>query len=181
MKLGEFFLNSAAIRRSPTKAVKFLAKQQDAHAQKQIVEVTALLTYLDEAERSQCERDACKFIAKEYAGCAIPDKATRAEEAFRVLALALRSSEDPSVYLVDSCDELKHALSAPTAADLYETYLAFVAEEFPLSVTTGDFEVLVEEASKKSLCDLLSERGFGPILRALPSLAARFGTLPTRT
>ena len=43
-----------------------------------------------------------------------------------------------------------------------------------------DFEVLVEEASKKSLCDLLSERGFGPILRALPSLAARFGTLPTR-
>lgn len=176
MKLGEFL--SGATATAPGKPVKFKifgGKVQS--SEKVFVDVEAVLTFVSEDERQAANCDAQKHIKLLYGDVEPPANAFADEVAYQILFRSLRDSQSANFAapFADTIIQLRKVLAAKPAKDLYVKYLDFVYEEFPDDISPDELEALTKDAEKKSFAVLLSEYEFSKIVRALPSLADRFG------
>jgi len=178
MKLGDIL---GAGFEAPHHKVTFKVIGKDRQGSQVVADASAVLAFVSEDDRKECWREADRETRKKYPDGDAPEAVTSDERCYHLLCRALRDEDDPRQPFAGNVGELRRALSANTFVELMRTYNEFCADEFPPHVDVDTFEKLAEEAKKKSLLDLLSQYDSWTILRALPSLVARFGKLKTET
>lgn len=177
MQLSDFLdpATHSAATPAPTRTVRF--KLANARV---VANATAELAFVVDEKRLEALRDADKHIAKTYS--AEPSVSARwDEEMYFILQRALRDSDDVEKPFARTPLELRNALVFVEARRVYDEYLRFVREEFPADFSPEEFLEIVEDAKKKPLPILLSERGSEQIRSVLPSLVAHFGKYPQPT
>lgn len=182
MKLGDLIASSMAGKAllAPTKHIKFKVLLHTADGQRTASDASAMLVFLDDNERDQAIAAADKASEARYGGNP-PVDAREGERQYYILAAALRDEEDTRVSFAKDVAELKRSLHAIDRARIYEAYIDFLAEEYPVEIDEATWKALVDDAEKKSLRDLLMLYGSSQIRRVVMPLAGRYGAPPTVT
>lgn len=175
MDLADFLSTASRAVPAPTRTVKFKLIGSGSDSTRVIVDATAELAFLDDAERLEALRAAADYVKKTYKGEEPVMSRRYDEEMYFILRRALRRTDDISEPIARTELELRNALVLPEALRLWDEYQRFVREEFPPDYSEEETRELVEEAKKKSLIALLSERGSGPIRAAWASLVVASG------
>jgi len=120
---------------------------------------------------------------KELAGLGAPPTAERraAEEAFHLVALALRQEADPSQPLFNSALQAKSMLVRDEAVRVRDEYQRYVDTYFPPAFSDEEARRLAADAKAFFFSDLLTRYGYWRILQALPFLALAYGASLTPT
>lgn len=183
MKLGEIITGKAGgVYDAPTRPVRFKVIGKRANGEQVVADAEAVIAFVPESQRVESRVAADKALRMSFPDGNAPADLLNDERVYHLLLKCLKDSDDHRQPFAMTVDELKGSLHRRVAVDLYTAYEKFSADEFPEEMDVDTFEQLVEEAKKKSLCDLLSSHGSELILRALPSLAAHFGkSQPTPT
>jgi len=150
MRLHEFLRQSA--EPAPTRPVEYKAVWVDPRTMlKTVRDVRAVLVYLSEHERQESISVADASLTEKFKDKkAGPDEGQRTdEEAYHVLAKALRSVDNPAVQFVQTVDELRRSLTNRTLRRLSREYSDFLEKEFPDKVDKKTMEEMVEEAQGK--------------------------------
>lgn len=180
MRLGDF-LNVTVEGQvtAQTHPVTFKAIKRGKHGDEYVIEVKAVIAFVDEKRRDEAMDAAEAAIRRVYPDGNAPVEKRSNEIAYQVLLRALRDADDARVQFAESVEQLRAVLVQRVATYLYSEYLDFVDEEFPEVITPDQFAELVEAARKKSLSDLLTSTDYWTLRRALPGLVAHFGKSPT--
>ncbi len=182
MRLGDF-LNTTVEGHvaAPLHPVTFKAIKRGKHGEEYVIEMKAVLAFVDEKRRDDAIDAAEAAIRRVYPDGNTPAEKRSNEIAYQVLLRALRDGDDPRVQFAENVEQLRSVLVQRVATHLYGEYLDFVDEEFPEVITPEQFAELVEAARKKSLSDLLTSTDYWTLRRALPGLVAHFGKSLTLT
>lgn len=182
MKLGDLRTASLSGKAllAPTKRVTFKVLLHTQHGERTTTDASAILVFLDDEERDQALTAADKAVEARYNGNP-PRDAREQERQYHVLAAALRDEENTAATFAQDAAELKRALHAIDRDRVYEAYIDFLAEEYPVEIDEATWKALTEEAEKKSLRDLLMQFGSSLIRRVVLPLAGRYGAPPTPT
>lgn len=149
-----------------------------------VAEAPAVLRFVSDRARLAAADSAAESIAKNTAlSVAGPPSAERRaqEEAYHLLAQAVRDKESPASVFFESVEQAKSMLVNSEALRLVNEYERYVATHFPESLTEQEARAIAEDARNFTGADLLRSRGYWQILRALPYLAVTFGAslIPT--
>jgi hypothetical protein len=179
VQLGDLMRAGDGVFRAPTRPVAFKAIGRDGEGNRIVRDVAAVLEFVDEDDRETARIEAEKELRKSFPAGDPPADVLNDARAYRVLLLALRDADDPRKPFALSFPELRRSLHHLEARRIYLDYLDWCDLEFPSQIDDDQFDALVEEAKKKSFGDLLSSHDSLLIVRALPSLVARFGKSTT--
>jgi hypothetical protein len=149
MRLGDFLNTSIEGQlMAPTHPVSFKAIKRSKHGEEYIVEVKAVLAFVDEKRRDEAMDAAEAAIRRLYPDGNAPAERRSNELAYQVLLHALRDADDPRVQFAESVEQLRSVLVQRVATHLYGEYRDFVDEEFPEVITPEQFADLVEQGRK---------------------------------
>jgi len=135
---------------APTHPVNFKALARGPRGDRHVVDVAAVLAFVDEDERETAIDAANAAVRRAYPEGGEPEEKRRNAVAYEILVRALRDAEDSRAQLSASVEELRKALVQPVATRLYADYLAFVDSEFPSTPTPQQLKELTSEAEKNS-------------------------------
>jgi len=184
MKLADILtkgLTSSSALLAPTKRVEFRVMGHTKQGERTFLDASAILVFLDDQEREAALREAGK-VARLRNGGADPSHGEMVEErTYQLLALALRDEDNTAAVFTRDATTLRKALHALEATRVWETYEAFLAEEYPSELDEETWKRLVDDAEKKYLRDLLLQYGSSAIRRVVPFLAGRCGAPLTVT
>lgn len=180
MRLGDFLSTTVEGQvAAPVHPVTFKAIKRGKHGEEYVIEMKAALAFVDEKRRDEAMDAAEAAIRRVYPDGNAPVEKRSNEIAYQVLLRALRDADDPRVQFAESVEQLRSVLVQRVATHLYAEYQDFVDEEFPEVITPEQFADLVEQATKKSMRDLLISTDYWTLRRALPGLVAHFGRSQT--
>lgn len=167
---------------APIKPVTFQVVGEDRTSGAKVrAEARAVLVFVDEAQREDVLADAEKAMRQKYPSGEIPPLSIANEITFQKLVRALRDADSPRRPFADNINQLKSSLMLPVASRLIDDYDDWVSEEFPTSITVEQFEIIVEQATKKFLSGQPSSTDCSRLARVLSGLAGRFEKSGTET
>lgn len=190
MKLGDILRQGRNQRACVPRPVTFTATILDDQRKPQDVEIDAVLFALSEDDRELAlvaARAAVRARHLDSPPSDIPPVVYANEDAYQILTRALHAAEAPASgvlpTLFDSVDDLRAAVNAQTARDLFDQYENYLAEEYLPTIDDETYGRLIEDAAGKSLRALRSDfASRAPSARTqLLSSVVRFMKSPTPT
>lgn len=181
MQLSDYF-DSDKARAYPAPSKNVTIKLLGANAQsieRLIVDAKATLVPISEEHRLEALRLADDHIRAKYKGD--PRSNRHDEEIYFLLARALRDPDDLSVAFAVTPLQLRNSLVLREALRLWDTYLAFVRDEFPDEVSPEEVQEIVKEAKAMPLLTMMAKRGVEPVRAAWSALILALDDMPAET
>lgn len=179
MKLSDL-INSPEAHHVSGRAVSFKVIGRNKQGETVQADARAVFRFVSEQERADILARSSAAVAERYAGKTPPPRAVLDEESFHLLHAALRDESPPHAAFADTVLHLRNSLVFDEAQRVYADYQQWITEEFPDRVSEEDMAILVDEAKKNLLLDLLKSCGYRRTLSVLHSLA-QSGGLATQT